>query len=32
MFINHLETLIKIITLSNYVVELKGPTNCEKQV
>ena len=32
MFINDLETLIKIITLSNYVILLEGPTNCEKQI
>ena len=30
MFINHLETLIKIITLSNYVILLEGPTSCGK--
>ena len=32
MFINHLETLIQIITLSNYVILLEGPTSCEKQI
>ena len=30
MFINHLETLIQIITFSNYAVELKGHTSCGK--
>ena len=30
MFINHSETLIKIITLSNYVILLEGPTSCGK--
>ena len=32
MFINHLETLIKIITLSKYPALLEGPTSCEKQI
>ena len=32
MFINHLETLIQIITLSNYVILLEGPTSCGKQI
>ena len=30
MFINHLETLIQIITLSDYAVLLEGPTSCGK--
>ena len=29
-FINHLKTLIQIITLSNYAVLLEGPTSCGK--
>ena len=30
MFINHLETLIQIVSLSEYAVLLEGPTSCGK--
>ena len=30
MFIKHLETLIQIVSLSNYAVLLEGPTSCGK--
>ena len=30
MFINHLTTLIQIVSLSNYAVLLEGPTSCGK--
>ena len=30
MFIKHLETLIQIVTLSEYAVLLEGPTSCGK--